>query len=325
MHMDVVSQLQQQIGSAHSKIQSVAQKMQQIEGGNLILQQQIQLLNKSVTDLQSVMSSVQVSGGSGRDAGIGVAPWKDQVMFINDIPGRRVPMDVLVTIPITNNSVAAAEQSTPISQNGPFVAVRRFIAFYSMLTASVASQGVTATFQGRSYGRQRPTNSILDLFDAQAMQPIVGVAAPGTGAPIYGSPSNTSGFRTMEFDGVVEFMNEGYGQNFQTMPVPASLYTDGFNSAFDLASLAFFERGEVLNWKVTPSHINNPSAGNVALFKPGLVFPTLASQYDVHEGILDEFDAQATADPATRVPTGVIVIGFHGFKILQPPGPVRMI
>ena len=31
-----------------------------------------------------------------------------------------------------------------------------------------------------------------------------------------------------------------------------------------------------------------------------------------------------TTDPVTRLPDGFIIIGFHGYRIIQPPGPVRL-
>ena len=43
------------------------------------------------------------------------------------------------------------------------------------------------------------------------------------------------------------------------------------------------------------------------------------------KGVLDEFDEDKSADPVTRVPDGIFIVGMHGFKILQPPGPVRLV
>jgi hypothetical protein len=96
------------------------------------------------------------------------------------------------------------------------------------------------------------------------------------------------------------------------------------NDPFPLAALDFFERGETLQWLVKPTHPNNPFYGNVSSFGTGGTFPFLDSQYDVHEGILDQEDLAATTDPVTRLPDGLLIIGFHGFRIIQPPGTVSL-
>jgi hypothetical protein len=166
----------------------------------------------------------------------------------------------------------------------------------------------------------------VDLHDGQlGYQPIVGAALPGTGVGIYASPSNHSSFRTMEFDGVINFQNQGSGYMRQNIDLPSSFYSTEINSPFPLGALDFFERGEVLQWKVTPLHVNNPPAGNVSQFAAGGVYPFLASQYDVHEGILDPVIQAQTTDPVARLPDGILTIGFHGYRIIQPPGVVSMI
>jgi hypothetical protein len=128
----------------------------------------------------------------------------------------------------------------------------------------------------------------------------------------------------MEFDGMIEFNNQGSGFRRQNIPLPSAFYTTAINEPFSLGALDFFERGEVVEWKVTPLHVNNPPAGNVQGYAAGSIYPFLDSQYDVHEGILDPLVAEQSTDLATRLPEGILTIGFHGYRIIQPPGPVSM-
>src|SRR5262249_5736776 len=150
------------------------------------------------------------------------------------------------------------------------------------------------------------------------------IAAPGTGAPIYASPSNHSSFRSMQFDALVELVNQGSSWPRMNQRIPSTMWTTAINSPFQLGALDFFERGEVVQYKVTPTHANNPPAGNLSGYAAGGVYPFLASQYDVHEGVSDPLLANITQDPITRLAQGTLYIGIHGFRIVQPPGPVQL-
>jgi hypothetical protein len=134
----------------------------------------------------------------------------------------------------------------------------------------------------------------------------------------------------MEFDGNILFVNSGsgYPRTNDSSGIPSSMYVSGINDAFQLGALDFFERGETLEWNVTPMHENNPSAGNVFGFgtvNANNIFPFSDAQYDVQEGVLDPDIADVSTDPVSRNPAGFLILGFHGFKIIQPPGPVRMV
>jgi hypothetical protein len=284
-----------------------------------MLEQQIARMQADINALADSLSSVKVeqSGGAG-DA---------HIRYIEQIPGRRIPFDLTVSIPIGANINAEQQAATQISQDGPFVAVARYASFQSAYSFARRDPVTTAVanFQGRSYGRFRPVSSVGDLLDGTpAFQPVVGGALPGTGDAIYASPSNHSNFRSMEFDGVIQFINQGSGWQRQNVAIPSSFYMQEINSPFLLGALDFFERGEQLQWKVTPTHVNNPPAGNVSGFAAGGFYPFIDSQYDVHEGVLDaEVNGQET-DPVSRLPNGVLVLGFHGYRILQAPGTVMM-
>jgi len=317
-------QMAQQVGAAHSKIGVLAQRIQQNEGEAALVRQQLVQMDRDMRQLAAIAANVQTSGGGGDERGKSIVRDRDKVLYIDQIPGRRMPYDLILQVAVGANVVEVLPQTATISQDGPFVAVLRGIAFESRHTSSVMVSGVRATFQGRTNGRFRPTSSVWDFMDSQAFQPVVGVANPGTGAGVYASPSNHSGARSMEFDGLVSVINEGSGWFRSNIPVPSCFFSDGLNSCFQLGSLDFFERGETVKVEITPTHINNPLAGNVALFLAGGVYPPLGSQYDVHEGILDPFVPAGTADPVTRVPEGIVSVILHGFRILQPPGPVQM-
>jgi hypothetical protein len=275
-------------------------------------------MQSDINMLSDALSSVKVESSGGGDP---------HIRYIEQIPGRRIPFDLTVTIPIGANINAEQQAPTQISQDGPFVAVARYASFQSAYTFTRRDPVTSnvAAFQGRSYGRFRPVNSVGDLLDGtMAYQPVTGGALPGTGDGIYASPSNHSNFRTMEFDGVVQFINQGSGWQRQNIPIPSAFYMQEINSPFLLGALDFFERGEQLQWRVTPTHVNNPPAGNVSGFGVGGFFPFIDSQYDVHEGVLDPELANVEVDPITRLPEGLLVIGFHGYRIIQPPGTVMM-
>ncbi len=115
---------------------------------------------------------------------------------IDEIPGRAIPYDLTVDIDIGAGVVDAQQESAYISQDGPFIAVRRYMAFRSDYTFSVQDQDdQTATFVGRTSGRFRPISSHTDIMDAvhafeqvSQYQPsyLGAVAAAGGGGPAAG-------------------------------------------------------------------------------------------------------------------------------------------
>ena len=318
-------QLQEQAAFAAARAREAVDAVRGVGADQALVRQE---LERQRRDLQNLANSLSAVEGKGGGQGFGNGNVNDHVRFIESIPGRRIPFDFVVSIPINANSIQEAQGTKSVSQDGPFVAVERYASFQSafQFTRRDPVTQEQASFQGRSFGRWRPVHSAWDLNDALAgaFQPITGIAAPGTGAPIVASPSNMSGFRTMEFDGTVEFLNQGAGYFRGNDPVPSSFYTESINSAFQLGAFDFFERGETLQWKVRPTHVNNPPAGNLSGYAAGGLFPFLSSQFDVQEGINDQLDPDATEDPIQRLPDGILVVGFHGIKIVQPPGPVRM-
>lgn len=316
----ILNSLQQQVNAANARSRAAEQQLINIDGRN---QQLVQMMERQSRDLQQLGDALsRVKGQSGGEA---LTP--DHIRYIEQIPGRRLPFDVSVAIPIGANVTSDQQRSVPISMDGPFVAVRRQAAFLSNYAFSYTDpQTLQAVgFQGRSFGRWRPIHSMWDVNDASAsiINPTAGAPLPGTGEPIYASASNFSGFRTMEFDGYVKFENQGSAYPRQNIPIPTAWYTEQINSPYDLAALDFFEKNEVLAWTVTPTHPNNPSYGNVSGYAVGGSFPFLASQYDVHEGVNDPQLRNITSDPVTRLPDGLLIISFHGYRIIQPPGVVR--
>lgn len=302
--------LQNQVGAAH-------RALGQAQADNANIQQELLRTKQNMKELADALARIEASRSGD--------PY--HIRYIEQIPGRRVPFDLLVNIPIGPNINSLQQAPVTVSQDGPFVAVARYATFQSAYQFSVrdVETGNRASFQGRSYGRYRPINSSWDLNDGQAgYQPVVGGAYPGTGEAIWAAPSNHSSFRSMEFDGVIQFQNQGSGYLRQNIPLPSAFYTTSINEPFSLGALDFFERGEVLNWAVTPLHVNNPPAGNVAGFATGNFYPFLDSQYDVHEGIMDPWIEDQQTDPVERLPQGILTIGFHGYKIIQPPGPVSL-
>lgn len=273
-----------------------------------------QALLQSVKELQSVVSSIR--GTRGGNPG---------VQYVENIPGRRIPFDYLVDIPIGANITGVQQGTITIDMDGPFVAVTRVACFMSTygFQRTDPETGVSAQFQGRSFGRYRPIHSAWDLNDGQPPSEVVqAVAFPGNGAPYVASISNASPFRSMQTDFRVKFENAGSSFPRSNLEVPSPFWTQQINSPFQLGALDFFERGEVMNFKILPQHANNASFGNISGYgAPNPNMPFIQSQWDRVEGINDQNDADAgTVDPITRAPQGILTIGFHGFKIIQQPG-----
>lgn len=316
----ILRTMQQQIGFAAGTAREAAAQLQNVSGDHALMRQELQRQQRDLQNVADALMRVKASGGNGG------ATVNDHIRYIETIPGRRVPFDMLVDIPIGANQTSQTQGTLTVSQDGPFVAVARFAIFQSAFQFQVRdpeSQQLAA-FQGRSFGRYRPIHSVNDWADAAAgvFNPIAGLVFPGTGAPVFASPSNHSSFRTMEWDGVVEFFNQGAAYPRSNIQVPSAFWVSENNAPFQLGALDFFERGETMQWRVTPTHGNNPSAGNVSGFVGA--YPFLDSQYDVHEGIADPSIPNQTTDPVTRLPDGILTIGFHGYRIIQPPGPVAM-
>lgn len=172
---------------------------------------------------------------------------------------------------------------------------------------------------------------------------------PGNGRPIIASPYSMSSFRTMGFDGLVSVETKGSSFRRQEIAVPSTFWTKRDGGMQKLGTLDVFEPGEVIQVAVTPQHVNNPAYGNIAdqqyfntagdafTFDParGIAannpaplgkFPALAGQYDGHEGINNASvpgDTSTTDPPVTRNASGILYIGYFGYKIVQPPSVVR--
>jgi hypothetical protein len=324
---EVFRQLQQQAGYAAGQARQAFDTAKQTATDVALIKQANERHQREMQALADALEKVKGSGGGFGSGSVGV---DDRVRYIESIPGRRIPFDLMVAIPIPTNSIALAQGTKTISQDGPFVAVGRMATFQSAFQFQRVDPVTQdkAVFQGRTFGRFRPMHSVWDLNDASAgvFPPTTGIAQPGTGAPIVAAPSNMSSFRSMEFDGLIQMLNQGagYPRDNQDAGIPSAFYSESLNAIFQLGALDFFERGETIQWKVTPTHVNNPPAGNLSGYAAGGLFPFLASQYDVQEGVNDELDPDATTDPVTRLPDGILWVGLHGIKIVQPPGPVRL-
>ncbi len=248
------------------------------------------------------------------------------LQYVENIPGRRIPFDELVAINVGANVSSELQGSITINQDGPFIATARYAFFLSQMSFQYRDpdSGAATIFNGRSFGRWRPIHSAWDLYDGVPRSEVVqAVPAPGTGAPHIISPSNASSWRTMQPDFSIRLENEGTAYPRSNIYVPSPAWTKQINSPFSLGALDVFERSEVITFRVQPLHPNNPAYGNVQAFTgPGDNWPFLASQYDAVEGINDQIvnDSEVTSDPVTRLPNGILYIGLHGYKIIQPPG-----
>ena len=322
---------------------------QQAGGVRRMIAEKMTETNKRLADLASIADVLRIERQSGRGGGMSGEPmtapkFHEQGTFrvghgvvrIEDIPGRRIPYVMSMDLYIGANSTSDVEQSVTISQEGPFVAVRRVCSFRSAYAFSYTDPETSqvSRFSGRTSGRFRPVSSVWDLNDAvnnavvTTPNPLVANAL--TGAP--GITSTMAGFRSMEFDGLISVIVQGASYPRQNYPVPSAFWTNQLNGPVDLGALDFFERGEQITVRVTPTHPNNPSYGNAdgaTLFGAGNGWPFLAGQFDPQEGILTP-DAITSVgppvtiadDPITRLPDGILTIAYEGYKIVQPIGPV---
>jgi len=307
---DLARQVSYAAGAARDASQSANQALAVAQGHS----KAFDAVNKRLDDIQKNFT-VSRSGGGG----------PPNIQYIENIPGRRVPFDMLVRIPIGANINSVQQGSILVSQEGPFVAVSRVATFISQYQVQRTDplSGAKASFYGRSYGRQRPIHSMWDLMDGMPRQEVTqSVPFPGTGAPHVLSPSNGSPFRTMESDYTIQFLNAGSSFPRSNIEVPSAFWTPQINAPFELGALDVFERGETLTFNVQPLHINNPSYGNIQSFASSNAnFPFLASGWDYMEGVNDQaLTAAGSTDPITRLPDGILIIGFHGYRIIQPAG-----
>ena len=248
-----------------------------------------------------------------------------KIQYVENIPGRRIPFDMLVDIPIGAGVTSTQQQTITISQEGPFVAVSRYVTLQSQFQfqRTDPETGAILSFMGRSFGRYRPVHSAWDLSDGRPVsQVFMAVGFPGTGAPQIINPSNESPWRSMEGDFRILFVEAGSTYPRSNIEVPSPFWTTEINSPFPLGALDVFERGEVLTFKVLPTHENNPPFGNVSGFgAANASFPFGQSGWDAVEGVSDpELVAAGATDPITRLPNAIMTIGFHGYRITQPPG-----
>jgi hypothetical protein len=338
-------QLQQAI--AHLQNQSERAVNRAVGSMRKELREEVEKADRRLADMARIADGMSMMRDGGDSPG---------VVRIEDIPGRRVPFTLLVDIPISSNTTSVRQQSVTISQEGPFVAVKRMAIFQSAYEYAFTNDvtGQTARLAGRSFGRYRPIHSAYDLCDSQHAQKSDSTAwflAASAGPPAAGTPlptgtlampSNMSSFRTMEFDGRITIINAGSSFPRQNIPVPSSMWSPQINAPFELGALDFFERGEVLTLQVQPTHVNNPPVGNVdgeCIFPAAaaagfLGYPFVGGQYDSHEGIctpngvvmgdsgdIDDWEP-STSDPVSRLPDGILTIGWEGYRIIQPVGPI---
>jgi hypothetical protein len=317
MNPVLIQQLMDSAGLAIKQSRDALQAAGQAGAQMAGMRQEMARMAQNAADLQTALQRVQMQRQNG-DPGI---------QRVENIPGRRVPFDLFVDIPIGDNITSVQQGTITISQEGPFVATARMAVFLSTYQFQVVPDpnqpNNKATFAGRSFGRQRPIHSVWDLNDGlPRTQVVMPVAMPGTGAPQVISPSNASPFRSMEADYRIRFENAGSSFPRSNIEIPSAFWVRGQNDPFELGALDVFERGEVLTFQVLPLHPNNPPYGNVFGFgAPNPNYPFLQSGFDAIEGVVDANNPDAgSTDPVTRVASGILTIGFHGYRIVQPAG-----
>ncbi len=330
----------------------VQQQLNALHAAGRVKDRQWQEMNRRCNEMQSAINSmVALREGSSNNP---------EVEYIEQIPGRRVPYDLLIDIPIGANETTEVQDSVQISQEGPFVAVARYASFLSTfeLRTTDPETQEQSRLAGRSYGRYRPIHSAWDQNDSQHnaqndagnwyLTHLLNMAGMTVGDELpsgaLGLPSNLSSFRTMQTDGRVTVVNAGSSYPRQNVSVPSTMWSRQINSPFELGALDFFERGETITVKYQPMHVNNPPAGNVAgplvMAGAGALgqtagYPFVEGQYDAAEGVAtpgasdiqqkggENLMSLLQTDSVERLPNGILTIGWHGYRIIQPIGPAR--
>lgn len=265
-------------------------------------------------ELNSAMSRLTIgrSGMSGFGGPEGVPERRNGPMVkLNDgsgyvsldqIPGRAVPYDLFVTIPIVDGQMGSVQDSIDVLPAGPFIAVSRCAILQSTMTVDITDTiGNKSSYPGRSWGRYRPISSAADIMDAQrafeqpnqfqpaylgavwngtdvvpvgnpiGVNPSSNAASlrrmlpnwPGNGLPIIASAMSMSPFRSMSFDGTIEVDTRGSQIQRQNQPVPSVWWTTENGGRVLLPTLDVFEPSETVTFTVTPTHVLNPAAGNI--------------------------------------------------------------
>lgn len=312
----IIEDLKRQASASAAMARNAIQAAQAAGGRADAIAQEYLKLQQELSQMRGALARVQIQAQTG----------DPNIQRIENIPGRRIPFDFVVDIPFNAGSVSATQQTITIDQTGPFIAVARYASFISTYTFSKTDSetGAVTRFNGRSYGRCRPVHSAFDLNDGQPFSCVtMATAFPGTGFPHIASPSNESPWRSMEMDFRIDMREQGSSLPRQNTPILSSLFVKGNGDAFELGALDFFERSQVIQFTVQPMHAANAAFGNISGFTgPGTDWPFIESGWDAVEGISDPAIAvDDDEDPIERNPTGVLEIGFHGFRIIQPPGP----
>jgi hypothetical protein len=344
-------QLRQTVAQVRSEFE---QQLNRIAGGlrreaREAIERRAAGADQMLANLASIAEALKVTAAGGA---VGSEPG---VLRIERIPGERLPYVALAEIPIQANDMSPKEVDWPVPTEGPFIATRRWATFLSAYEFEVVideDTGQKVKYPGRSYGRYRPPHSSADILDGQthfsnAAQQWLLAWGEGNGVQGYwwpsgvlALPSTHSSFRTMQFDGRIEIRNAGSQMPRQNRGVPSAFWAEGTNGPVELPALDIFERASSINFKVTPTHVANPPAGNVA---GDMVFPNpaangwplVAGQYDPHEGVAtpgacyNNLDAKGgwhfeprASEPVTRLPDGFLILALEGYRIIQPPGLV---
>lgn len=139
--------------------------------------EQMKLHLRDLGTVQKVLENVKLSGFGGADRGPQNAPMVKRadgaVVPIWDIPGKQIPYDFLVDIPIRDGVTNAVSNTLYVTMEGPFVATARVAivrsAFSFQFTPPQERGATAARFQGRSFGRYRPVHSAADVNDAMGV------------------------------------------------------------------------------------------------------------------------------------------------------------
>lgn len=126
---------------------------------------ELQGMKKTLESLN--LSGFGSPGGRSKNGPLAKMWGGNAYVSIDDIPGRAIPYDVSVTINIAAGVADTQQESYYVPMDGPFIAVRRWMAFRSDYTFQTQdSEGNVGSFVGRTSGRFRPTSSHLDVMDA---------------------------------------------------------------------------------------------------------------------------------------------------------------
>lgn len=291
---------------------------------NEILRQQQQLLRETREQLKALEGSNAALRNTVADQRSGILQLQDwvkkasrRIKYIEDIPGKRVPYWLSMSIPIpspvrtdaqgnvVNFAIGGQEfnQVQNVSMDGPFVCTC-YMAAFRMLTFSLGPTEARPSDEPAGTpvitpmtGRFRPVASTNDDFSG---------AYIGPGSPIGITAVSTP--RPGEMDFLWQISDQGTDRSRQNQPLPSRYLFSEVDRPCYLPVSDFFERGSVIKVSVTPTR------------DLGLIEMAYTPYNGVQDGGGEPISGEGE-DRRVFAIGGELTFTLAGYKILQAQSP----